>query len=929
MKNLKKGLAVLLSVLMVVFSFPFSALALENPNNSDGTYSTDYDVEVGMYVFQYTGPNAWAYEIDYTNLNLIPEEEYTKFSRADLIDNGATNGTFAVAFYAKNVDQVDSAVFSFAMDTSMVNNAYYRNARQILVGDAAASNCVLAGNDYFDDEMLGNSTNSSGNYDLLDMMGGEQVVVSPVGSADLNATLYTQYIAGGATLDNISDFSFGSDTENASVEGSILAVYGMQLVNPDEEINLYDAIVPYLSTSFFQINPDDGDLNKTLYLYDSAWQTDNYGHYGEKVQDTMDFTLFTLPQWGITGPSEEPEEVTYTYNFANDGGSQQVTAPAGTAPQAPANTVSTTPVSNENGTHSYTSYSWPAWQEGTLTYNEVATPHTDDCDMQVTTPQVDPIHSDGQLVDGKTAISTCSVCGYETGGETIDAGEHLYVLDEELSTPATCVSGGTNVSVCSICGDRVEEPTAIDPNAHHVVIDEAVAPTCTDTGLTEGSHCDLCSATIVEQQVVNALGHDFSVQVGESTATCVTPGTTTWKCSRCDETEERTSELNPNNHAGEVELDPETVKEATRGEDGYTGDMVCSACGNVVTEGETIPALGVMITVDQNELGSTTINSIPTTGEAQKVPYTENYTLVATPADDAEFIGWSVNGKLISTDATYTTAAYADLTYVPVFAEKVDDFTVTFVDQFNMVLDTVNGSELASLEAMPETYDYLGYTFADWSMSLEEVKALDANAVVTAYYAKDEALTYTVNAPGCLITVGDNTYNDTAEVGFDEAVTVAPAEGTATAWTVNGNNAAYGAEYTFYVTSDVTVAFTSDEVTAAPTVAAVDVTPTENGQVRFLATRNVPAGYTVLESGFIYGRDFDAPETDLVLENATTGSCYLYKNSNTAGDGQFALTFGIRSQTGVAYARAYVIAADAEGNAAVYYADVQSYDYDA
>ena len=336
-----------------------------------------------------------------------------------------------------------------------------------------------------------------------------------------------------------------------------------------------------------------------------------------------------------------------------------------------------------------------------------------------------------------------------------------------------------------------------------------------------------------------------------------------------------------------------------------------------------------MITVEQNELGSTTLNSAPTTGEAQKVPYEEEYTLVATPAEGAEFVGWSVNGKLISTDATYTTAAYADLTYVPVFAEQTDDFTVTFVDQFNMVLDTVTSSELASLEAMPETYDYLGYTFANWSMSLEEVKALEANAVVTAYYAKDAELTYTVSAPGCVITVGDSTYNDTAEVGFDQAVTVAPAEGTATAWTVNGNNAAYGAEYTFYVTSDVEVAFTSGEVTAVPTVAAVDVTPTESGEVRFLATRNVPAGYTVLESGFVYGKDFAAPETDLVLENATTGSCYLYKNSNTAGDGQFALTFGITAQTGVAYARAYVIAADAEGNAAVYYADVQSYDYDA
>ena len=367
----------------------------------------------------------------------------------------------------------------------------------------------------------------------------------------------------------------------------------------------------------------------------------------------------------------------------------------------------------------------------------------------------------------------------------------------------------------------------------------------------------------------------------------------------------------------------------SRTENGSTAVEQCSVCG-YTTGGDPIPALGVQITVEGSELGTVTLNDEAVTyGVANKVAYEENYTLAATPSEDAEFVGWSVGGKIISTDATYTTAAYADLTYVPVFAQKTNDFTVTFVDRFNMVLGTVSGADVAALEAMPETYDYLGYTFTGWSMSLEEVQALSENTVVTANYEKDDSITYTVSAPGCVITVDGAEYNDTAEVGFDQGVTVKAADGTATAWTVNGANAAYGAEYTFYVTSDVTVAYTSEEVTAVPTVAAVDVTPTENGRVRFLASRNVPAGYTVVESGFVYGKDYEDAEAALVLENATTGGCYLVKSSNTANDGQFALTFGIASGTGVAYARAYVIAVDAEGNSAVYYADVQSFDYGA
>ena len=81
----------------------------------------------------------------------------------------------------------------------------------------------------------------------------------------------------------------------------------------------------------------------------------------------------------------------------------------------------------------------------------------------------------------------------------------------------------------------------------------------------------------------------------------------------------------------------------------------------------------------------------------------DSYTLTAKANEGAEFVGWQVNGKLVSTNETYTTAAYADLTYVPVFAEKTDDFTVTFVDQLNMVLGTYTSSQIAELEAMPNT----------------------------------------------------------------------------------------------------------------------------------------------------------------------------------------------------------------------------------
>lgn len=885
MKSFKKALAVLLSALMVIMSAPISALALYNPENEkyppgEEFYSTDYDVEVHAYVTNYDDEYSYGYAA-----NTVEFFDPTQpLKKSDL---SSPDGCFAVIITVEGLDDAMGSQLMFDVDTTQITAAQY--GRRGLTTGITANGQIESGTDYgFTFDQTGTSSLDNKDRALVATNWQEQEPVS-----------YTPQPYCG---------------EGEGYDGMVLAVFGYQMLQ--DEINLQEALRFYCTTGDSYFSTDFPD-NTYIMPYGAI---DNYGQV-----NTVN-TKFEFPEWGIVAP-KEPTDVTYTYTFAN-GETEQVAAAAGVAPVAPENTANTAATSNNDGTHTYTTYSWPEWVEGTKEYTEVATPVTDSCNMEEIEAAVDPIHSDGQLVDGKTAVMQCTDCGYKTGGEVIPAGDHDYQLSEELSTAATCVAKGENVYVCSVCGDTMTEATEIDPNNHaNVVTDPEVPATCTTAGKTEGSHCEACSAVIVAQEEIPALGHDFSVQVGESDATCITPGTTTWKCSRCEETEVRAGEVNPNNHEGEI-VSADNAVAPTRGEAGKEADKICNACHAVVEEGAVIPALGVQITVEQNELGTTTLNGEATTGAAQKVAYKDSYTLTATANEGAEFVGWQVNGKLVSTNATYTTAAYADLTYVPVFAEKTDDFTVTFVDQFNMVLGTYTSSQIAELEAMPNTHTYLGYTFANWSMTLEEVKALETNAIVTASYTKDDALTYTVSAPGCVITVGDETYNDTAEVGFDKAVTVAPAEGTATAWTVNGNNAAYGAEYTFYVTSDVEVAYSSEEVTAAPTVAGVDVTAVGDGSVRFLATRNVPEGYTLLESGYVYGKDFEDAEASLVLENANS-TCYIYKNSNTAGDGQFALTFKIAAQTGVAYARAYVIAADAEGNAAVYYGNVQSFDYDA
>lgn len=74
-----------------------------------------------------------------------------------------------------------------------------------------------------------------------------------------------------------------------------------------------------------------------------------------------------------------------------------------------------------------------------------------------------------------------------------------------------------------------------------------------------------------------------------------TGGTATCKeAAVCDICHESYGEPDPQNHVGGTEV--RDAKEATEEEEGYTGDICCASCGEVLTEGKEIPKL----TVEEN-----------------------------------------------------------------------------------------------------------------------------------------------------------------------------------------------------------------------------------------------------------------------------------------------------------------------------------------
>ena len=1006
MKSFKKALAVMLSVLMVVFSFPFSAMALDNPNNTDGKYAEDYDVVVHAYVMEYDGFNAYGFYSGGYLDNGTKFLDPTNMVKSNL---SSKKGVFCIYITVENLDGCEGSQLTFNYDSTKITPANY--ARKTLnTGTAGASPLETA-------EI----------YDGADCTG----TTAQLNGADVAYTVYCpkgQFTPANSTVIDDTD-------PEAVLTGAVIACFGFQMLEDTMDLTQVLTLDLHQNFTFFEPAGFKGNVNKRIIPYGGTW---------DDGVTPSEQTQFTFPEWGLA-PAETPTEVTYTYTYA-DGHSTTVKAAEGTEPTAPTNTP-TAIASNGDGTHTTTTYSWPAFAQGTTAYTEVATPSTVPCTEVVDAEAVAP----GHTTAGSTKAWHCSVCNYTVTATPVKETGHTW--DAGVVTRATCTDRGYTTYTCTLDGEKlVDNYTAIDPNNHtavvtdnavpatctatgltegshctacgktvvaqdvipvdssnhtKVVTDNAVDPTCTDPGLTEGSHCDDCKAVITAQQEVPALKHDWKV-TSSTDATCVTAGKVTSECQRCHETKTETGVLDPTNHEGNIVTD--AAVPATCTSTGLTEGSHCDACGAIVvaqtetpinpsnhtkvvtdkavdptctdpglTEGshcddckavivaqqtinaldhawdegvvtkeatraedgvmtytctrdashkktEAIPALGVQITVTANELGTTTLNGVATTGAAQKVAYASTYTLTATANEGAEFVGWMVNGKMVSKNAVYTTGAYADLTYVPVFAPKAAvDFVVTFIDQFNKVIATIASSELAGLTELPSAPDYPHYTFEGYDLSLDEVKALKDSTVVTASYAKDDT-TYTVNAYGCTITVDGRDYNETATVSHDARVTVKPnSADVAKSWTVNSSQAAFGAEYSFYVTADVEVAYSTLDVTAAPTVANVSKDQINDIDIRFLATRSVTDGYTLLESGFVYGKDMDS--ADLVLENVNGTTCRVIKNSNMAADGQFALTVGIASKTGKIGVAAYIIVKDSAGTVSAIYAPVQEWTY--
>ena len=590
----------------------------------------------------------------------------------------------------------------------------------------------------------------------------------------------------------------------------------------------------------------------------------------------------------------------------------------------------------------------------------------------------------GQKVEGQVGAYHCYFMGYNAlTKQSLGAAQHTHTAGEpkqENVVPATCTTDGSYDEVvrCTEDNEIISTKHHVIPATGHKFVDTVVAPTCTAQGYTLHK-CSVCGEE-TKDTYTDALGHEYGEWVIDKPATEDTEGSKHRDCIRGDDTQTAVIPQLTHVHTPAAAVKENEVPATCEAEGSYDEVVRCSKCGEVITTThKTTPALGhkwkatKVVAPTYESQGYTEYVCENDPSHTKKDDYTaaldgvkltvngkyssygsvEGYdfdkatwagknstvTLKASPIEGAVFAGWEIDGKVVSTANTLELTMYKDITVTPIFQEEQKStITVVFLDMYNNVTASYTNMTAAEFQAemakaIPTPAEYPGYTFAGWSQTDDAIKALDTSATITSSY-KTRGNSYTVNAQGANITVNGETKADTfADIAYDTAVTVSA--DNAKAWAIDGTTVAVGSSYTFYVGSDVTITPVTDAVTDKPMTAIVSAAPATAGSYRvsFLASSYIPAGYTVIDRGFVYGKG--ATQDELTLEKvgttiAATGakvkSISVPTNKDTVND--FGLVYGVKNKDAAATAVAYVtVKSMADDSVTTVYSTISQFNY--
>ena len=999
-KTFRKAIAVLLAVLMVAFSVPFSALAATN-GVADMFGSTDYTV---------TQNRKWWVDdgVDTSLEKLQSTPEYRGYANDD-----TSAGT--VDFGAEFVDYASSGLEDHRNDYKPVVAATVSNLGSKQEAEAAVANGTY--DDYnkkYNNQYYG--VNASKTYEAVKAAGN---IVNPAHVKAGQRIAITVEVGGFDTLQN-GQFKGKFNTEylQASTPGTVTKVRDNWKINTtargaikngvsyygdgiqfnsstynNEEGIFYGAITGAAATNgnqttsnYFGVGTDgtpkfgkygmvcytyafevikDCDLSEVFKFDTDIAGTEFEPYYRTSLDGTgepscnaanpelflitHDDTKSTFANWALIwtdyAKDSTPEAKTYTITF-NDINGKPVdtqTVKEGETPTVPSTNTAAAVNYKSDNKHEVTTYSWPAVSAATAdaTYKEVATTAEEDCNITYAET------SKHTLLSGSVLTGTCTVCNHvdtQTKDDKLDGTAYYAALDAAKAVDGSKYTAESYAKVTA----------ALEANAKDTV--EAYTDQAQVTAAATALEDAVKGLVLVEVYTItftNAAGTVVDTQKLAAGATPVVPKANTADTAATPAGNKQHSHTTYSwpavsavtANANYDEVAKVVTEDCTKGKPVVTeptldkpGSEVtsCTICGQVL-ETKVLPQLkGYDITVAKTAYGTTTLNSEDATnGKTTKVLANSTVTLTAQANEGAEFVGWKVANKLVSTNETYSFTAVADTEVTPVFTETAEStFVVVFIDMYGNVVSTQEVTSGANIKVPATAPIYPGYTFKGWALTNDEITALTEGKTIRAIYEKDATQTYTVKAAGATITVNGTDYTGKAEnVAYDAKVTVTKAG--ATSWTVNGATVGYGESYSFFCASDIELtAVTKADDTSKTQVAIVSTTrpSATDCDVLFVATRTVADNETVVSQGFVYGKN--VTDSDLVLENVgntasgtNPGKVRVIYNSTNAS--QIGLNYGLTAMTGVAGARAFVVTKDADGNVHTYYSEASLYDYNA
>lgn len=500
-KTFKKAIAVILSVLMVVLSVPFTALAAPG----------DYEPNAKMYFGTFVENNASGYT-DYSTCGTGSE----KFDSAaslygapvdytyKVVDGKKTSGTLSINkdkantfnaaiespyevlskdiqlgvgdYFTMTLNVENLTTFSALLAQIQFSDSIepagiysYKSGRKTVYKLGTESERAAAKGTWEDGK---GGTNFLPLYSMCkngidkDVVNNDlcqkSAIIANNEDGKMNVINYA-FACPNVDITGISDpdgLFVDPTTGDASgytyTNSAPVATFVFKIVTDDPiEFSLYNS--SNIKSLACVANSSDGTLLSSLTTYaknvyneDTNTNDGDVEHPGSKKFTFMGFNEFR----------EAPKPSTYTIKFVRADGVDvpSQTVNAGEKPAVPDSNTAQTVKSDNAGHHTVTTYTWPTVEAATAdrVYDEVPNPVKSDCHYTETVEQ-QPTYTEPGLMR-----YTCDVCGHSYTAEIpVKDCKHADTKVVNATKPTINNAGNTGDTVCNVCGKTIKTGTVI------------------------------------------------------------------------------------------------------------------------------------------------------------------------------------------------------------------------------------------------------------------------------------------------------------------------------------------------------------------------------------------------------------------------------------------------------------------------------------